>query len=129
MLALFRLALQAVRPLRVRALRRSWEQKKAKYVGKSVRWSYAPAEVWELIATRDTPGWKIIEAEQFALINDALLYMSGAETLEDLQYKRGFKDGVVKSVQLLSKMIDSSTEEEQLIKRAQSHLKIAVGED
>lgn len=121
-----RLALLLVRvlwSLRGKALRAAWRRQQRKWAGESIRWDYTPHEAWDLIKLKDEPGWVLLHDQQMRLVSDSIEYMGGAVDPKDLIYKRGFKDGIVKTVTLLDKMIGVGTDDEELVKRAQKELR------
>lgn len=121
----FRLWLQSIRFFRSSREELYWKRRITGAVGQSVEWELTPQEAWDLIALRNSDGWKVLGGRFDGLLGDGIEYLSGATTREELDYRRGFKDGIIKSVQLVDRLLRQRTEERDLIERAQNDLKRA----
>ena len=122
---LIKICLEFLRRYRAKRLRREFTRDNI--VGRDVNWELTSEEAWELIAMKNTPGWGVFFAQQLGLVNEAIEYMGGAREMDELHYRRGFKDGVMKTVQILDKLLKVAVEDEELIRRAQKLLKVESG--
>ena len=123
-----RMVANVLRWWKLRKLRKEYEtlwDKRA--YGQSLDWKLEFDDAWKLIQLRNSEGWKVLQDKFVGFLGDAMEYVSGADSHEELLRRKSFREGVTRTLTLLDLMIDNADSEieTKLMERAQEKLKSA----